>query len=524
MGLLDDGIDPAEIQKWMAQFGATAADQKNADKQAAFALGFGLLGGRKGNELATIGQAGLGAMGARQSYLDNAIKERGANIGQALNAIKASKDVQFTNAGLGLLRGDQSQAPQAAPQSAPEFGMNDRSMGAMPPSSIAPQQTGTASPSSIAPAGTPWANPRTELGMAMMGKKDVADVIHRQYQVTQGPSGTLLRNGQIVGQVIPNAGMVVDGQFQALPKEALDAMVGFEGAKAGAVKQAENPYQITEGMDAQGRPVKGYAPQVFGQPPVPGAPVSPATSSGGRISVNLKDASPEAVQWMMKDIANQGGSAPGGALTGPNPIQQKRAEGQVASQTAQDTKINENFAQTFNDAISAEYQAPGKIAKLQQLRSYLSNVDTGKGAPTVQNLKAVAAYIAPDLAKEWTKDIPYAQAAQQLSNEMALQLRSPAGGGGMPGSLSDADREFLMKLIPTIGNDPRSLSMATDAKIALAKREQELGKLAREYRQSRGQIDEGFYAEAQKFSDTHPLFAGVAGPASKTMKFSDLPQ
>ena len=63
------GFDPQEIQQMMAQFGATEKERSDANKQALFALGFGLLGGRKGNELQTIGRAGLGALDYRNRTL-----------------------------------------------------------------------------------------------------------------------------------------------------------------------------------------------------------------------------------------------------------------------------------------------------------------------------------------------------------------------------------------------------------------------------------------------------------------------
>jgi len=37
---------------------------------------------------------------------------------------------------------------------------------------------------------------------------------------------------------------------------------------------------------------------------------------------------------------------------------------------------------------------------------------------------------------------------------MALSARSTAQGGGMPGAMSDADRDFLVKMMPGIKNTP----------------------------------------------------------------------
>ena len=95
-GLLGN-FDSAQLQQLMQQFGATEAEKKDANKQALFALGFGLLGGRRGQELATIGHAGMGAMQYRQHVLDDAQqnKMRGMAGGVAMTQfVQAQQDRQ----------------------------------------------------------------------------------------------------------------------------------------------------------------------------------------------------------------------------------------------------------------------------------------------------------------------------------------------------------------------------------------------------------------------------------------------
>ena len=36
--------------------------------------------------------------------------------------------------------------------------------------------------------------------------------------------------------------------------------------------------------------------------------------------------------------------------------------------------------------------------------------------------------------------------------EFALELRNPSGGAGMPGAMSDADRNFLASIPPSLAN------------------------------------------------------------------------
>ena len=196
--------------------------------------------------------------------------------------------------------------------------------------------------------------------------------------------------------------------------------------------------------------------------------------------------------------------------TTPNPLAMKQAEGAIQSQTAQNTLIGEGQGKDYLSVLDAEKAAPGNIAKYELMKNYLGKVETGKLAPSVLGLKSIAAYVAPNLAKEWTKDVPYAQASASLSNEIALQLRNPQGGAGMPGSMSDSDRNFLVSMTANASNDPRAIPMMLDARIAMEKRSQEVGKLARSYRQQHGTIDEGFYQQLQDWSNAHPMFKDVA--------------
>jgi hypothetical protein len=104
-------------------------------------------------------------------------------------------------------------------------------------------------------------------------------------------------------------------------------------------------------------------------------------------------------------------------------------------------------------------------------------------------------------------DVAPAQAARSLTNQLALEMRNPAGGAGMPGALSDKDREFLMQSIPGLENDPAAIGTMIDYRVRLAKREQQVAKMARAYRKKNGKFDEGFFDELQEWSEKNPLFS-----------------
>ncbi|MDE2441944.1 MAG: hypothetical protein KGP14_13050, partial [Betaproteobacteria bacterium] len=101
---------------------------------------------------------------------------------------------------------------------------------------------------------------------------------------------------------------------------------------------------------------------------------------------------------------------------------------------------------------------------------------------------------------------PAKQAFQALSGEIALSLRNPSGGAGMPGALSDKDLTFLQSMTPDLGKTTEGNKLIIDTARKLATRDQEVAKMARDYRKKNGQFDEGFFDQLAAYSDKHPLY------------------
>lgn len=510
--------DLGEIQGLLSNFEPTAEDKAAARRLAQQQFFLGLLGARRGDEFGQIGRAGLLANASYQDQIKNLQTQRGQNITQAAALQKMQKEAQFQQLATDMMNGNGIGG--GAPAGAAPGGANVQTAPLAPQGSpqqpMQPQQQ----------PGTPsWANPRVEMAMGLAGKNDVADIIHRQYNMTQGPGGTLIRGGSVVGQVIPNAGMMIDGKFEPLPKEATDALVNFNAANARGTEQAKADMDLIPVPMGNGQTqmmTRADAARMFSQGQPQQQPQQPQMQRPG---MNMA-APDDATAYAMARAADKSGqqvtmtvppraSGVGGPMgTTPNPLAMKQAEMAIGTQAAQNTAIGEGQAKDYLSVIDAERAAPGNIAKYELMKNYLGKIETGKLAPSVLGLKSVAAYIAPNLAKEWTKDVPYAQASASLSNEIALQLRNPQGGAGMPGSMSDSDRNFLVSMTANSANDPRAIPLMLDARIAMEKRSQEVGKLARDYRQQNGRIDEGFYQQLQDWSNAHPMFKGIDPGAS----------
>ena len=81
----------------------------------------------------------------------------------------------------------------------------------------------------------------------------------------------------------------------------------------------------------------------------------------------------------------------------------------------------------------------------------------------------------------------------------------------MPGALSDSDRNFLVKMAPGLSKDPQANKVLIDTAKKLAQRDKDVARLARQYRQKNGSLNEGFYNELEQFSERNPLFSGGSG-------------
>lgn len=175
-------------------------------------------------------------------------------------------------------------------------------------------------------------------------------------------------------------------------------------------------------------------------------------------------------------------------------------------ETEESKAVGKAMGEAFNAIQTAGVDANAKIARWERLKQLLDGVNTGRLTPAGTELAAWADSVGLKLDPK----LGNKQAAVALSNEIALTLRNPSGGAGMPGALSDKDREFLVSMVPSLATSPQGNAQLIETAQKIAKRDQEVARLAREYRQRRGTLDPGFYDELQRFSDANPLF----GPRS----------
>lgn len=201
----------------------------------------------------------------------------------------------------------------------------------------------------------------------------------------------------------------------------------------------------------------------------------------------------------------------------PAPIataQSSPSQGRYGKATAQETQeaakkeyavgAAKDMVETRKSIMDAGRAASRTIAKYQQLGGMLEGFEGGALTPIGTNIASMA----NSLGLKIDKNLPNKEAAAALANEIALEMRNPANGAGMPGAMSDKDREFLVSLTPNSGQTAQGRRMIVNSAIAIAKRNEQVAEFARKYEQKYGQLDNDFFSQLSAWSAANPLFKG----------------
>jgi len=172
-----------------------------------------------------------------------------------------------------------------------------------------------------------------------------------------------------------------------------------------------------------------------------------------------------------------------------------------------------DFAEMNRKLIEGSQSARMKIATLTRLDQLLAdpNIYTGTGAQQILAAKKLARAVGADVG-----DVSGPEAIQAIGNQFALELRNPAGGAGMPGALSDKDREFLQASVPGLGQTPEGNRKIVDYMKRVAQRSIDVERLRQDYVKRNRRLDEGFYRELERYSEANPLFPEANQPQQRT--------
>lgn len=172
-----------------------------------------------------------------------------------------------------------------------------------------------------------------------------------------------------------------------------------------------------------------------------------------------------------------------------------------------DTALAKADVARFDSLRSRADAARTENASLAELEQNLARTYTGFGAEQVLGLKQAAlAFGVGD-----PEEVGAAESAKALTNKMALQMRNPAGGEGMPGAMSDKDREFLVSSIAGLRNSPDGWKQMIQYRRKLNDYTIQQAMEAERYLRS-GENRMGLGAHMQEWANANPIFAGEQVP------------
>ncbi len=168
-----------------------------------------------------------------------------------------------------------------------------------------------------------------------------------------------------------------------------------------------------------------------------------------------------------------------------------------------DEEMGKHMAQLNVDMMKGEQSANRTIGMLDRLDQLLKdpNVYQGTGGDTFAKVKGWSKALGIDVG-----NMGPTEAVRAIANQFALELRNPAGGAGMPGALSDKDREFLVSMVPGLTNTREGNALLIDYMKRMNQRQLEVGRLRRDYVRQNGRLDEGFYQTLADYSAQNSLF------------------
>ena len=167
--------------------------------------------------------------------------------------------------------------------------------------------------------------------------------------------------------------------------------------------------------------------------------------------------------------------------------------------------LGKDLAEQYSTTQKTAMSSSGLINKLNRAEQLMQGINTGKLAPAATEV----ASLAESLGIKLDPKLPQKQAFSALSNELALRAKNAGGENLMPGAMSEADRVFLQQMSPSMSNTPEGNRLIIETNKRLAKRDIEIAKMARDYRNKNRTLN-GFAEELSSFSENNPLFSDIA--------------
>jgi len=167
---------------------------------------------------------------------------------------------------------------------------------------------------------------------------------------------------------------------------------------------------------------------------------------------------------------------------------------------AYDTEAGKSLAKAETEIRDRAIAARSTLSTLDMLQTLVTGgaLAQGPGTQTGLALRRVGAALGIQ-----SDTLSNAQLFEAITGKLALANRAD-----MPGAMSDADRQFLVDMVPNLSNTEEGNLMLIEYQRRLARRNVEVAQLAERYKANNGgRLDSRFYVALQQWSDRNPLFS-----------------
>jgi hypothetical protein len=171
----------------------------------------------------------------------------------------------------------------------------------------------------------------------------------------------------------------------------------------------------------------------------------------------------------------------------------------MKGQTEYAKERGKGYAKRANEIDDAEAAAMTSITSLGAMEQAMNdpNFYSGSGAEIVQTLKRAAVAMGGD---------PNQVSSTETFNSFAKQAALATMGGSLGTGFSNADRDFVEGQVPILGNTPEGNRKLISIHRKMAERKIQIARMAREYEEANGQIDNGFLQQLSQWAEENPLF------------------
>lgn len=220
-------------------------------------------------------------------------------------------------------------------------------------------------------------------------------------------------------------------------------------------------------------------------------------------------------QRVLMDMNNPGSIKPiGGAKTNlKTPAELAQAKDIAAAGKSElklptleneyDKTLGKSYGERFTEIQKEAQTAQRAINSLSVMEQVMGNEGfySGTAADQVKRIKQFGAALGFDAS-----GVQDMETFSALSKQAALDVM----GGSLGTGFSNADRDFVTGQVPQLENTPQGNKQLIDIQRKLARRKQEIAKLAREYAAKNGnRIDPGFDDYLAQWAERNPLFPAL---------------